>query len=897
MYLLQAFCLVCSLSFAQTATVNGTVADASTGEALPFCNVFINTTTLGTTSDKQGRFEIKNVPVPGSYEIVVSYVGYGSYSQKIDVSQENVILREIKLKPSEILLNDVEVKGTRDKAWEKKMKRFSSVFLGTDTQAKQCTILNPWVVDFHDNKDPNLLVATASQPIWIENKALGYKIKFILLSFSASMVDFSINGKSFFEEMKPENSQQFHKWIKERERVYRNSKQHLFKSIIEKRLSGEGFRLYMELTGSRNNRSQFFYKEELGATVLPVDTTQLVTEGPQKDVYTIRIPRRLEIHNMSEKDNSSIYRDVLYAVSWIESKNGNIVVNKNGFEMNTSAVTLGAISNSRVSRLMPTDFTPISKIVVLPETADFGFLQEKIYVHTDKPYYYPGEIIWFKGYIKYRALSLKDSLSTTVYTELIGPGNKIIDSKMLEIADGSFYNEFILPDSLASGDYYLRCYTSLNRNFGDDRLYVKYIPVLELKQTVDPANSDTTATGSELVRIVPSKDKYNTGELIGIAITSDDSTLQDAGLSVSVTDMIQVVSVHSSNTITEELDENDTSRVSMLNHPVEYGFGFNGHYEWGEGSKTEMLNVFQVKSREHLLTQSNWQGNFTVSGLHFYDSAYFAVLPMGKTKSTGATKILPREIPPVHLPATHPQVSIVQTGFPQQLHYTTDEVTILEEVTVRSTRISDTITKQIYGRPERVVSGKEIRASHSKDLFQALQALQGKFNGLWFRQFYDPGVERLRWFVYLSSNNARYRSLPSEVIITINDKRVFGLPENILSKIYIANVTSVAVYRRNHLIYGNGINSGVLSIYTNTDEWISTEMDRSKNVLVYGYKRPGVFQSTGGTIFWKPVIRLNESMSFRAGDFEGKYKIIVEGISTNGTPIRAERTITVGKDQ
>lgn len=900
-YILSAvFAGFCSITFAQTATIKGRITDASTEEALPFSNVFISNTTLGTTSDKEGNFEIRNVPMPGTYEVIASYVGYESYTQKVDVSESEVTLRAIKLKPSETLLSDVEVQGRRDKEWEKKMKRFTKVFLGTDPEARRCKILNPWVVDFHKNDDPNLLLATASSPIMIENEALGYKIRFVLVRFSSTLTDYSINGKSFFEEMQPANDEQAAAWKIERERSYRNSKQYLFKSIIEKRIAGNGFRLYSELAGSKGNRSIFFNREELGRSVTPCDTLELVKEGPGKDLYTIFIPRRLEVHNTTEKDKSSIYRDVLHPISWIESKTGRIVVTKNGMEVNTSdAVTRGSMSDLRVSRIIPTDFKPSKNPVEPPPPADFGFLQEKIYVHTDRSYYYPGETIWFNGYINYRTLSLRDSLSTTVYTEVIGPGKKVVASKMLEIIDGSFHNEFVLSDTLPVGDYYLRCYTTLNRNFGDDHLYTKYIPVFDVHQAVDIEKNDTAMRSNDVVKIILSKNEYKAGEQISLTLLAGESGLEalsGASLSISVTDATQVVPVNFSNTILDEFDATEAIRVQSLNYPVEYGFGFSAHYEPVGESTSDLLNIFQVDGRDHRIANADQWNNFTVSGLHFYDSLYFAVLPNGRSKGVGTTTVLPRELPPVSLPTVQQKIAVIQTEVTQRPHYKTDDVTILEEITIESTRIPG---KRTYGRPERVVTGDDIRATNSKTFFEALQKMENQFNGLMIRRFFDPVVERSRWYIYiLNSNERAYDRIPREVIITINDNRVFGLPEDILRGIFLANVKSVELYTQPHLIYGNTLsNYGVLSIYTTTDEWIDTAIDRSKNVLVYGYRRPSVFNSQGSTIYWNPLIRLDEKgtsvVTFSAAERGTTYKVVVEGISANGTPIRAEKMIKI----
>ena len=70
-----AFALLGSfLANAQTGFVTGTINDAEFNDVLPFANVLAKGTTIGTTSDFDGKysFELEE----GTYTIVFSYVGY-----------------------------------------------------------------------------------------------------------------------------------------------------------------------------------------------------------------------------------------------------------------------------------------------------------------------------------------------------------------------------------------------------------------------------------------------------------------------------------------------------------------------------------------------------------------------------------------------------------------------------------------------------------------------------------------------------------------------------------------------------------------------------------------------------------------------------------------------------
>jgi len=69
-----------SVTFAQTSgKIAGKVTDLDTGEPLPGANVTIVGTSMGASTDSQGRYFILNVP-PGTYTLRVSFIGYKAVS-------------------------------------------------------------------------------------------------------------------------------------------------------------------------------------------------------------------------------------------------------------------------------------------------------------------------------------------------------------------------------------------------------------------------------------------------------------------------------------------------------------------------------------------------------------------------------------------------------------------------------------------------------------------------------------------------------------------------------------------------------------------------------------------------------------------------------------------------
>ena len=69
--LTSQFCFVS----AQTSTIKGRVFNSINNEAVPFANIFIDSTSVGTTSDFEGNYRITDLK-PGTYSIICSFIGF-----------------------------------------------------------------------------------------------------------------------------------------------------------------------------------------------------------------------------------------------------------------------------------------------------------------------------------------------------------------------------------------------------------------------------------------------------------------------------------------------------------------------------------------------------------------------------------------------------------------------------------------------------------------------------------------------------------------------------------------------------------------------------------------------------------------------------------------------------
>lgn len=114
-FLLSLFALILLLSstvlFAQTGIIRGKVFDPINNEAIPFANVVLQGTTIGTTTDIDGRYELTNLE-PDLYNIEASFVGYKTKAVfEIQVFNSKPAEIDIPLEPATEELKEVVVKA------------------------------------------------------------------------------------------------------------------------------------------------------------------------------------------------------------------------------------------------------------------------------------------------------------------------------------------------------------------------------------------------------------------------------------------------------------------------------------------------------------------------------------------------------------------------------------------------------------------------------------------------------------------------------------------------------------------------------------------------------------------------------------------------------------------
>ncbi len=109
--ILVLFVLFATIGAKAQGTIRGYVVSASDGDQLTGVNIIIDGTTIGTTSDIDGFFEIRNVSA-GSHVLKFRFLGFREYQQTIRLSDHEVLELNIQLEESISNLSEVVVTGS-----------------------------------------------------------------------------------------------------------------------------------------------------------------------------------------------------------------------------------------------------------------------------------------------------------------------------------------------------------------------------------------------------------------------------------------------------------------------------------------------------------------------------------------------------------------------------------------------------------------------------------------------------------------------------------------------------------------------------------------------------------------------------------------------------------------
>lgn len=215
-------------------------------KSLSSVSVYVNGTTIGTTSDFDGKFSLV-LPSKLNTYLVVSYIGYKS--QYFSINEQsfelNIILIEDRIELKEVVMN-------KELFTRKEMLRlFKEYFLGNTIAGLSCVIKNEDDLYFTYDVNNYVMKAFSEKPLLIENSYLGYTVEYTLLEFECKLNRLSINSKyvsrsfyggtSVFTDVDDSEEN-----LIKRNVSYKGSTLHFFRNILQNKWSKEEFLLFGE---------------------------------------------------------------------------------------------------------------------------------------------------------------------------------------------------------------------------------------------------------------------------------------------------------------------------------------------------------------------------------------------------------------------------------------------------------------------------------------------------------------------------------------------------------------------------------------------------------------------------------------------------------------------------
>jgi hypothetical protein len=485
------------------SNVTGTVTDEN-GRPLKSATVFIGGSERVTPTDDNGRFIFKSVP-QGNFQLSVQMLGYAPLTRNIIVKAAPLNL-DLKLQPKAIRLNEVVIGNSN--TWKKNFEIFKEQFLGRSRNARQCEILNPQIINFTTKK--GILLADADDFLIIENKRLGYRIRYLLQDFGYTTADRTTlyYGEHTFEELNGTDEQK-NEWAKNRAETYKGSFRHFLRSVYANNALENGFIARQVLGYGKFSKldNLTIDPDKLVIEDTPVKFDSLLTAIDTsfislkfKQLYVIYDPQKAAAYQLNalkkpvavDKRTIIVNKDA----SLVRLGAGQAVIDKRGSYTDYRDFFIkGNWANARMGDELPVEYVPpfadlprgnvpLNKPAFALQRWTDSIPQEKAYLHMDKPYYAMGDTIWFKGYLTTGSRHIPSERSSAAYVDLINDQNQRVMTLKLQTAMGTVAGNFVLDDSIKAGSYNIRAYTQWMRNTGEDYFFNKTFTIGDPIKTV-----------------------------------------------------------------------------------------------------------------------------------------------------------------------------------------------------------------------------------------------------------------------------------------------------------------------------------------------------------------------------------------------------------------------------
>lgn len=331
--------LTISLNYSQEIILKGKIFDKNK-VPLPGTNIYFEGTTIGTTTDVNGYFELKLASDINSM-LVISYIGY----EDVFFTDHSIFLKdkihEVHLQPKAEALQEVVVKSHHFSRKEF-LRVFKENFIGEKKFWKECTIVNEDDLYFDYNYSSNTFSAKCDEGLIINNNYLGYKVIYKLEDFEVKFATKSLSDSQILQSFHSGISRfididKEQKKIKKRQKAYENSTLQFFRWISKGDWTDTSYRLF--------DGSWMIYPDDYLKVANDNNVHKVIVANIEKDFKPKKIVSELNILYKKRHQSKIIFHTDEFSID--------------KFGLNTEIENIyfsGDMMKKKISEMLPADY-------------------------------------------------------------------------------------------------------------------------------------------------------------------------------------------------------------------------------------------------------------------------------------------------------------------------------------------------------------------------------------------------------------------------------------------------------------------------------------------------------------------------------------------------------------
>lgn len=165
------------------------------------------------------------------------------------------------------------------------------------------------------------------------------------------------------------------------------------------------------------------------------------------------------------------------------------------------AFTLILLSTLLVTAFSQSTISASKTLSLKLERYSFLTYPQKLYLQTDRDYYYSGDSLWFSAWLTNANTHLPSKLDKILYVEAFDMANQPLSKHLFKLENGRAFGQIELPILEYSTKIKLLAYTNYMRNAGEDFFYVKELLLIPIDSSKNNGNIRSVVRDKEVFPI------------------------------------------------------------------------------------------------------------------------------------------------------------------------------------------------------------------------------------------------------------------------------------------------------------------------------------------------------------------------------------------------------------